>query len=264
MAQRGEIPSTATPLNKPKDWKAPTTNAKFPSASGASASKEVKKPFERSTQPVGGNSRTQLSNPISSSTQCFKCKGYGHLSKDCPTRKTMVLVGDLVYEQDSEPEEEEGVEGDEDEGDEGEITMIEDDDSHAFLVVRRSLGALCVEYVETLQRENLFHSKCRVMGLLCSMIIDSGSCANVISQTLVTQLKIPTLKHPSPYKLQWLSECGELRVVKQCLIKFKIGNYVDEHMFDVVPMQACHLLFGRPWQFDFDVWFIMVMPTPIR
>jgi len=29
-----------------------------------------------------------------------------------------------------------------------------------------------------------------------------------------------------------------------------VGNYVDEVLCDVVPMEACHVLLGRPWQFD--------------
>ncbi|KAI5669011.1 hypothetical protein M9H77_18864 [Catharanthus roseus] len=29
-----------------------------------------------------------------------------------------------------------------------------------------------------------------------------------------------------------------------------MGAYKDEILCDAVPMQACHLLLGRPWQFD--------------
>ena len=37
---------------------------------------------------------------------------------------------------------------------------------------------------------------------------------------------------------------------KQVLVAFSIGKYEDEVLCDVVPMQAGHLLLGRPWQFD--------------
>ena len=82
------------------------------------------------------------------------------------------------------------------------------------------------------------------------MIIDGGSYTNVASTTMVEKLRMPTCKHPRPYTLQWLNDSGEVRVNKQVLVSFSIGKYEDEVLCDVVPMQAGHLLLGRPWQFD--------------
>lgn len=112
-------------------------------------------------------------------------------------------------------------------------------------VARRAMISQAMD--DPSQRENLFHSKCLIKGNGCVLIVDSGSCANVASTTLVSFLN---LKHANPYKLQWLNNCGELKVQKQVLIKFKVGDYCDEISCDVVPMQACHLLLGRPWQYD--------------
>ena len=64
------------------------------------------------------------------------------------------------------------------------------------------------------------------------------------------KLSLPTLKHPRPYKLQWLNDSGEVRVTKQVLVSLSIRRYKDEVLCDVVPMQARHILLGRPWQFD--------------
>ena len=82
------------------------------------------------------------------------------------------------------------------------------------------------------------------------MIIDGGSCNNVANTTLVEKLNLPTLKHPRPYKLQCLNDCGEVKVNKQVLVSFSIGRYKVKVLCDVVPMYAGHILLGRPWQFD--------------
>jgi hypothetical protein len=39
-------------------------------------------------------------------------------------------------------------------------------------------------------------------------------------------------------------------VSQQCQVEFKIGRYRDEILCDVIPMDVCHILLGRPWQFD--------------
>ena len=53
-----------------------------------------------------------------------------------------------------------------------------------------------------------------VNNKVCSLIIDGGSCTNVASALLVEKLQLQTLKHPRPYKLQWLNDSGEVRVQK--------------------------------------------------
>ena len=85
---------------------------------------------------------------------------------------------------------------------------------------------------------------------MCTVIIDGGSCANVASVYMVEKLGLASIKHPKPYRLQWLNDCGEVRVTRQVVIPFSIGRYKDEILCDVVPMQASHILLGRPWQYD--------------
>ena len=63
-----------------------------------------------------------------------------------------------------------------------------------------------------------------------------------------------TEKYLKPYKLAWLKQGGEVTVSKRALVSFSIGvKYRDEVWCDVVTMDACHLLLGRPWQFDREV-----------
>ena len=68
---------------------------------------------------------------------------------------------------------------------------------------------------DEVQRDNIFHTRCLINDEVCSMIIDGGSCTNVASTILVEKLNLTTLKHPKPYKLQWLNDSGEVRVNKQ-------------------------------------------------
>jgi hypothetical protein len=85
------------------------------------------------------------------------------------------------------------------------------------------------------------------------MTIDGGSCANVASDTLVKKLNLSCIKHPRPYRLQWLNECGEVKVTKQVLIAFPIWKYYDEVTCDIVPMHASHDTIQARSNLDFDV-----------
>jgi len=102
----------------------------------------------------------------------------------------------------------------------------------------RRQGRKCYEAIHP-------RSSCR-QDHICSLIVDSGSCCNCCSTRLVEKLNLQVVPHPRPYKLQWINEDGELIVNKQVKVEFSIGNYQDNVLCDVVPMEACHILLGRP------------------
>ena len=79
-------------------------------------------------------------------------------------------------------------------------------------------------------------------------MIDGGSEVNCVSNQLVHDLKLSTKSHPNPYKLRWVDHRAEGFVKKQCLVSFAIGSYKDEILCDVLNMDVCHILLGRPWQ----------------
>jgi hypothetical protein len=149
----------------------------------------------------------------------------------------------LKEEEEEEPEEETEEEASTHE------EVVEQADEGEMLVLRRALNVQKSSKDE--QRENIFHSRCTVLGKVCSLIIDYGSCANVISVSMIEKLNLQTSAHPHPYNIQWLNQSKGLQVNSRCLVTFSIGkNYQDQLWFDVIPMDACHVLLGRPWLFD--------------
>ena len=164
-----------------------------------------------SKQPNLGDSSAKRTREI----ECFKCKGRGHYSRECPNTRLLLLKDNGEYTSDSDntdPDMPELVD-DSDNGDE----LVEPPKEGDFanfqcLVVRRTLNIQMKD--DDSQRANIFHSRCFIKGNLCSLIIDSGSCSNVVSSYLVDSLKLHCTKHPKPYHLQWLNECSEVKVTK--------------------------------------------------
>ena len=177
-----------------------------------------------------GNTDTKTSSR-SRDIQCFRCKGFGHIASQCPNQRAMIVLYNGDVESVSS-------------GDDADMPALEDccdvdvegPVSGEFLVARRTLNVQPKVDDEEVQREHIFHTRCHVNDKVCSMIIDNGSCANVASTLLVEKLNLKTVKHEKPYKLQWLNECGEIKVTKQVLVTFSIGNYHDEVLCDVVSM----------------------------
>ena len=50
--------------------------------------------------------------------------------------------------------------------------------------------------VEQSQRENLFHTRCKVLENTCSLIVDSGPCCNCCSCRLIEKLNLSTTSYP--------------------------------------------------------------------
>uniref|UniRef100_A0A2N9H519 Integrase zinc-binding domain-containing protein n=1 Tax=Fagus sylvatica TaxID=28930 RepID=A0A2N9H519_FAGSY len=105
------------------------------------------------------------------------------------------------------------------------------------LVARRALSAQVKEDDMEQQRKNIFHTRCHINNKVCSMIINGGSCTNVAGTTLVEKLNLPTLKHPRPYKLQWLNDCGEIKVNKP----WQFDRRVTHDGFKNRNMRTCFL-----------------------
>ena len=58
------------------------------------------------------------------------------------------------------------------------------------------------------------------------------------------------MKHPTPYKVSWLQKVHQLLENEQCNVEFQICTYKDVVLCDIIPMNVCHILLGRPWKYD--------------
>nr|GEZ57252.1 RNA-directed DNA polymerase [Tanacetum cinerariifolium] len=79
----------------------------------------------------------------------------------------------------------------------------------------------------------------RAKGKICTVIIDGGSCENMVSTTMVEKLGLSIQNHPDPYQLTWLKKGNLVKVTHRCLVLFSISNkYTDELWCEVIPMDA--------------------------
>lgn len=135
-----------------------------------------------------------------------------------------------------------------DDGDDEEVLY---GDENVTFVVKKSLLTPKDYSKEDWLRTNIFHTTCMIAEQVCKVIIDSSSCENVVLEEAVKKLQLKTDSHPNPYKLSWLKKGSEVTVDRRCLVSFSIEKkYFDNAWCDVVSMDACYLLLGRPWQYD--------------
>ncbi|KAJ4715125.1 Transposon Ty3-I Gag-Pol polyprotein [Melia azedarach] len=186
-------------------------------------------------------SKSKIETEISSKSRkvkCFRCQGFGYIAFQCPNKRVMMVLENGEIESASSSEDEMPPLADYSD------IEIEEPVHGDLLITRRTLSIQPKDDIDVEQREHIFHTRCHVKDKVCTMIIDSGSCTNAASTLLVDKLNLNTIKHHKLYKLQWLNECGEIRVTKQVLISFSIGKYEDEVLCDVAPIHTGHLLLG--------------------
>jgi len=195
-----------------------------------------------SSKPVASNTTSVGSTSKSSEIQCFKCGGRGHVSRECPNNRVIIVNDSGEFESASEEEAEEE-----------HVDEAHKDEEHtgwefkhgAALVVTQILSVQMKE-AKNRQRHNLFQTRVKVHDKVVKVIIDGGSCHNLASREMVDKLGLKLLRHPHPYHVEWLNDSGDIKIGYKVNVPFKIGEYVDTVEYDVAPMSVCHLLLGRP------------------
>ncbi|GKA57227.1 transposon ty3-I gag-pol polyprotein [Tanacetum coccineum] len=193
----------------------------------------------KESQPVN-------SNPYARPTgaKYFRCGEIGHRYNVCLKRPTYYseesgndgLISDDAFQEEDELEYSEPLGG---------------EAEQVTYVVQRTLCSPKVS--DSSQRNKIFQTKCLVKEKICSVIIDGGSCENLVFGALVKAFKPPTKLHLSPYQIGWIKKGPTLKVTEICKFPLAIRKHYNELVTcDVVEMEACHVLLGRPWKHDVE------------
>ena len=126
------------------------------------------------------------------------------MQKDYPSQRAYIAIED-GYISTSDIEDEEDQDADEEDG---KVLGDEATASYRSIIVQRVLSSQ-VQQPEKLQRHNLFQIFFVISNCRARVIIDGGSCNNLVSSNLVKKLGLTTRPHPRPYHIQWLNDSGK-------------------------------------------------------
>jgi hypothetical protein len=131
--------------------------------------------------------------------QCHRCKGFGHVMRDCSSKHVLVVKDDGEYSSASDFDEDTLAllvadhAGNENHPEEHISTG--DTDHYESLIVKCVLSTQ-MERVEQNQRHPLFQTRCVIKERSCHMIVDGGSCNNLASSNMVDKLALTIKPHP--------------------------------------------------------------------
>jgi len=84
------------------------------------------------------------------------------------------------------------------------------------------------------------------------LMIDGGSCANIIAKTALEKMCLKVEPHPHPYNANWVDKTAQC--ITQCYqVPIHMSNYDDHVWCNVLNIDAAHILLGKPWLYNLDV-----------
>ncbi len=76
--------------------------------------------------------------------------------------------------------------------------------------------------------------------------METSHTENTMSTKVVDKLKLRRIPHATPYKISWLNKGQQKMVDEKNVVEFEIGEYKDKVLYEIMPMDACHLLLRYP------------------
>ena len=114
-----------------------------------------------------------LKNSSGSNFKCFKCGEMGHKANEC--NKPLLSKGRALILDDVVEVKEVG------ELDSDELVRGDDEKEGVVLVMKKTLLTPRKEDDDERLRGNIFRSTCSILGKVCELVIDGGSCENAVS-----------------------------------------------------------------------------------
>ncbi|GKE18508.1 hypothetical protein Tco_1426085 [Tanacetum coccineum] len=137
-----------------------------------------------------------------------------------------------VYDIDNEEDVETGPKYDSD----GDELVYEDEEVclpnvGASLVIQRALNVDASKTDNNLWlRNNIFGTKCMLNGKVCNIIIDGGSCGNMVSTHMVQKLGLKEEDHSKPYKLTWLKKGNAIKGIQIWMLRVQGTSKANSRM----------------------------------
>ena len=166
-----------------------------------------------SQSSCGGNIRSK----------CFNCQSFGHHARDCPSKLNMPIKSDAMIENEETKE-----------AKETEETKLyhqaiepldpEFDDDFQDDVIGNIRPLLVTKGAnrepQELQHGQIFHTRVKYNNQVCSLVIDTGSCTNVVSEETVKKLGLKLSHIKSLIMSHGYQHKAQSREVMSCCIHY--------------------------------------------
>ncbi|XP_012842063.1 PREDICTED: uncharacterized protein LOC105962308 [Erythranthe guttata] len=151
-------------------------------------------PTKTSNQSTGQWSKDRGKSSQPCGKPCFRCGEPDHKAYECPKKNAEIhlVTEDQHGEEDSIPHFDDDFERESNE------EYCQPDCDAESLVIQRLMS---VQKDDLWLRHNIFRTHCLSGGKKCILMIDAGSCENMVSRTMIDKLNLKCENHPKPYKV---------------------------------------------------------------